>query len=343
MNALPFQTAIFDHILEKYSNAKKPEIIEQLSDLLQIGKDGIYRRMRGETALTADELKIIATHFQLSLDSMIHEKSDIHLFSYNFFSLKINNSLDYIQQIYDNMNFAYRLPGLKIYYASMDIPIVMCFGAPELLAFKLYVYGLTSWSFEFLEDQKFRFDLFPPQIIEAAQKVTKVYNLVHSYEIWTSSMLDTTLNQLDYMVSADQFENNADALLICDSILNLVQHFRKMAEIGHKFPLGQRPHSDGGQFDLFHNELASTNNTILVSSNAGKMLFTTFGTPNFLKTSDAKICDHIESWFNKLTNKSTFLSLHSEKNRNWFFNRLEKKVLWQRQRIEMHISSETSL
>ena len=64
--------------------------------------------------------------------------------------------------------------------------------------------------------------------------------------------------------------------------------------------------SENGKFDLFHNELAGTSNTILAMSNEHNALYHTLDAPNFLYTTDQKICYTVETWFKQIRSNSIF-------------------------------------
>ena len=57
-------------------------LVYELADLLQISTDSIYRRIRGETTLTFDELEIICNKYKISFDSFINMESNNVTFNY---------------------------------------------------------------------------------------------------------------------------------------------------------------------------------------------------------------------------------------------------------------------
>ena len=50
-------------------------LVDELGDLLEMSSDSAYRRLRGETVFTIDEIATICNHFKISFDSLIN--SDI--------------------------------------------------------------------------------------------------------------------------------------------------------------------------------------------------------------------------------------------------------------------------
>lgn len=331
-----FQNQLFEQILDKFP--KKSQAVEELSGLLAVGKDAIYRRLRGDTLLAPDEMVQLAQQYHISLDALVYGKTDTVFCSYNAFSKKINNFQAYLESIYNIMAQVKGLPNATIYYTSMEIPVFHYMYYPELICFKQYVWSLTTWNFEHLSNQKFHFDLVSYPSLKMTEDIIRVYNQLSSKELWSLNVIDNTLNQIEYIAATSRFADPEDALLLCDKLTELVQHLRQMAAHGQKFSPNSSPHSKSGAFDLYHNELYSTNNTILVKADTLNMLFTTYCNPNYLASTDERLCEFSTSWMEFIISKSDAISYHSEKSRNWFFNRLERKIKGTRNRVEMDLA-----
>jgi uncharacterized glyoxalase superfamily protein PhnB len=328
-----FQNLLFNELLKRFP--RKADAVEELSGMFNLGKDAIYRRMRGDSILTPDELKEIATKYKISLDSLAFEGSNAVFFNYNSFLVKIESFEDYLGGVHQNLDLAMRIPQVRIKYASAEIPVFYYCFFPELMSFKLYIWARTVWNLTHLEEQPFSFDLISPKAIEMIEGLTAKYNMMSSTELWCQNIVDNTLNQIEFVLESGFFKNGEDALRLCDAMNGLTKHLRKMAESGKKFSTNGDPEVSKTTFDLYHNEMVYTNNTIIMSAPLGKMVFSTFDSPNFLSTTENRICDHTEKWFEKVKNKSIPISLEAEKSRNSFFNRLDKKVQATRQRIEL--------
>lgn len=335
------QYQLLERILAKF--AKKSEAVEEISELLNMTKDAVYRRLRGDTILAPDEIGQLARAFNISLDALVFEQSNTVFFTYNAFTSGAGNFDDYLAGFLKEMEMAQALPLAKFYYASAELPLFDILFFPELISFKLYIWGRTVLDFEYLQDLKFQFNLIPPHILEVTQKMLGVYIELSSIELWSQNVLDNTLNQIEYHVGAGSFNDPNDALILYDKIFELISHMQKMARYGHKFPLNADPEGAvGGNFDLYHNEMVHTNNTILAGNEEGQVLFTTLGNPNFLRSTDNDICNYVESWFKRVISKSNSISKHDERTREWFFNRIRKKAEFSRKRAisEMGIDLE---
>ena len=63
INKFNYQIELLEKIKAKIQHAFS--YADEIADLLQISKDAVYRRMRGETALSLDEAAILIAHYQI--------------------------------------------------------------------------------------------------------------------------------------------------------------------------------------------------------------------------------------------------------------------------------------
>jgi hypothetical protein len=331
------QDFLFESILSEFPN--RSSAVEAISEMFGLGKDAIYRRLRGDSLLTPDEIGRLAQAFNISLDAYIFENNNTVFFRYSPFTRQVKEFSDYLGPILSDLENTVKLPNPKILYVSAEIPILHYCLIPEIIAFKLFVWGRSFWELEYLQKRQFDFDLISYPVIKMTEDLCKIYRNIPSIELWNNNLVDFTLSQIEYHVMSGDFRNPKDALIICDRVDDLMEHLSDLATHGRKSLFGTNAEeSSGAGFDLYHNEMVYANNTILVSTDKGKAVYTAFGNPNFLKSTDRKMCDYTENWFLSLTQKSIPMSGHAEKNRNWFFNNIKKKVEMARKRIEAQIA-----
>jgi len=320
---MKLQNIIFNKVLTKFK--KKSEAITALSLLLNVQSNAIYKRIRGETPLTPDELTILVQRFNISVDSIVSKKTDTVLFSYPSLIKKPKNFADYLDNLSVQIS---ELPKVNGYlkYASAEIPIYHYCFFPEIIAFKLFTWGRTTWNFDYLQSKPFSLDLMSPTDYESAANFLHHYLKVPSIELWSANCLDNTLSQLTHCIQSGNMKIPSDGIVICDKLTLLVGHLKKMAKVGKKFPLKATELNDRASFTLFHNETIYTGNSILVVTDLGSTVYSTFTNPNYIKSNNLDAVSDMDNWFNRITNKSELISRHAEKNREIFFNRLEKKI-----------------
>lgn len=325
------QLYIFDEILSRYP--RRSDAVDAVCKLLNLGIDAIYRRMRGDTTLTSDEITLLSRTFKVSLDKFIFEKSDSVVFTFNPFSQKVSSFKDYLDIIDGDLEMLIRLPEIEIKDAWTEIPFFYYIYFPELFCFKFYVWGRTIWNFPYLQNQKFKLDIIPVPVIQQAEKILERYRQIPSKQLWSLSIVDNTLTQIEYHVNSGSFNNPEDALLLCSKVLELAEHMERMAVAGKKIKVGATADMGGADLELYHNEMLSTNNTIFVQSKVGRAVYTTISNPNFLKTSDDQMCNYTDEWFKNVINKSRIISKSGEAGRRFFFDRLRKRIEVVRKRV----------
>ena len=304
----------------------RAQAVEVLSKLLDKGPDSIYRRLNGESVLTVEELRIIAEALELSIDHLLFGENDQYVFRFNASNNQIQTAEDYLRDIGANLEVLLQRENPHVYYASEDVPLFMYLFYPKLLVFKFYIYGRTTWNFSYWKDRKFSFDLISDDFFRLANSIARDYSAIYSTDLWRLNIMDTTLSQLNFIQQMGFFENQDDAIVVCDELLKLINHMQRMTELGRKFPPDQEKFSQSGKFELFFNEFSATNTTILANANNQRMLYVTMRHPNFLYTADPTLCLKIETWLKALINNSTCISTFGAHKRMWYFNRLTQKV-----------------
>ncbi len=335
MDNRELQKRIFKEVLKNYPNRAKA--VEELQDLLNLGKNAVYRRLRGDTLLPLSELYILTGHFGLSLDAIFNDRSDKIVFSYSFFSRKVTSIEDYVEEVFQSAQAIQRLPVKQIYYSTQEVPVFQYFAFPELFAFKMYVYALTYWNLGYLKDVPFHPRLVSGKLIDQARQITAIYNSIPSTELWSLSAVDHTLAQIEFYFRAKKFEDPAAALSLCDTVRRMIEHNRLMAEQGRKFSPQFSPKGESADFSLYHNSLSRTNETILIQTANGPTLFTTFGTPNFIRTDNEKMCQQVQEWIEAIVNRSQSIRVHNPLDRDEFFNELITRIEQTRRQIAARI------
>ena len=329
--SIDLQEELLNRIMGRFD--RKADAVKELSDHFGVGKDAIYRRLRGDTLLTPDEILALSKKYNISLDGILFEDLDTVFFSFNAFSKEIMNFDDYLASVEQNLDQFGQIKDAKVYFNSNEIPFFYYCFFPELISFKLYVWGRNIWNMEYLQEQTFHTGVIPFHAIEMSETILKKYLSLSTTEMWSLNLFDNTLNQIEYYANTGGFKEETDALLLCDKLVQLAEHFSQMAAASKKLALHTKV-GGYGNFTLYQNEMISTNNFIYVKSPRIKALFTVFGSPNYLRSSDERICKYTEEWLDKIEARSTPLTNHADRDRNWFFKGIKRRIDHTRTRIK---------
>ena len=303
--------------------------VDELADVLEVSRDSAYRRIRGETLLNIQEIQVLVKHFNLSLDSILNLDQNKFSFESRAIDLKNFTISKYLSSILDNLSFLSQLEDNKIIYSARDIPIFHYFSIPEIGKFKIF-----CWLKSYLDDpelKNLKFDLENlPEIVEKSSdtgsKLWKKYIKLPSIEIWTSETIIVTLKQLNYYLDAGLFASPSLAKDLIDKYIRLLLHIQKEAEMGRKFVMDSKAYQEGSSYDLYYNEVAQGDNSVLFKMGDKKIAFITYSSLNYLSTSNEKFCNTLDYYFQNLIKTSLLLSRTSEKERNKFFNNLINTV-----------------
>jgi hypothetical protein len=189
MSSLNYQDAFFNQLSNRFKDKKS--LAEAVSEALTIGIDGSYRRISGRSNLQIDELLILAQRFDVHLPG--GSDGDVR-FSFNNSNHNIKTPADYINQLGDQLLLVDSWPDKQLYYATPDLPFFYELMAPTLMAFKLYVFGVTSWGFEEWKNKAFSPRLIDPEVLEKAASISNYAYRIPSKEIWSSGILSASLS-----------------------------------------------------------------------------------------------------------------------------------------------------
>jgi hypothetical protein len=294
--------------------------VDTLADMLEISIDSVYRRMRGETALTFDEIIKLCNHFKVTFDSLVETAYSGVTFNYNVLPRTIEGFKLHLKAILEDMELVKTKSNACTYYVAFDIPVFYLFHFPELAAFKMYYWMRSVLNVPEYQEGKYSFDTFDKEILDIGKKLVEVYSNIESIEIWTENTMGSLKKQIEYYWEAGFFEDEKDAEKLCHQAIELLQminHFTnkssKTGDIGNQ------------NFKLYCSDIEIGNNCILLELEDVRKVYHTYNTFNIMITSDNKFCEQTQVWINSIIGKSTLISGVSEKQRIRFIHKLTRQ------------------
>ena len=133
MNSPDFQQAFFNQIRENLP--PHMSMADQLSDLLNISYDSVYRRIRGEKPISMNELKLLCEHFKISLDQVLEIKSEAVVFQAPDINEPNPQFTSYLRGILDQFIYFNSFKARKLSYLCKELPICYFYLYPEIAAF----------------------------------------------------------------------------------------------------------------------------------------------------------------------------------------------------------------
>ncbi len=318
------QLLFFQHI----KSILPPHIsyVDEIADLLDISNDSAYRRIRGEKHISLDEMQKLASHFKISIDQFLHIQSDSYIFSGDLSTSGESGFDKWMENVLKLITMINSFTHKHITYLAKDIPIMGQFMAPELLAFKSFIWRRSILNYESIKGMKFSLKEVAPKYLELGKKIEQLYMTVPTTEIWNLESINSTIRQIEFYREVNMFETEEDVKKVYASLLTLVNHLEQQAEKGVKFRIGEQPTSGAAPYNLFWNDLILGDNTILVELDGKKITFLNHSVLNFVSTTDERFNTYTADTIQNLIKRSAQLSQVGEKERYRFFNRLRDKM-----------------
>lgn len=291
-------------------------LAEELADLLDVSIDSAYRRIRGETELTLDELYKISRKFGISLDEIFGNQSDTVTFRYIKLTDSAKDFETYLKGLIMHLKDINRFENRKIYYVAEEIPIFYSFYSKKLTEFKLFYWQRSVLNVPDLQTVKFTWGVIPSSLIEVAHHSFKEYLNVPSSEIWNVETIFTGLRQIKFYYDS--------GILQKEHALELLTDYRRMIEMVHTNAASARKNNSDKQdtFSMYASEVLLGTNAIYITAGESRYSYISFNTMNSLNTANKEFCEETEHWIRNLERKSTLISGVSEKQRYQFFNKL---------------------
>jgi transcriptional regulator with XRE-family HTH domain len=297
-------------------------LVDEMAELLNISRDSAYRRLRGETILSLDEVQHLTSRYGISLDTFLTPSKE----RINFHLKALDADESWFRSILDNLQMILAAPSKEkmLTYDAKDLPIFHYFQFPRLAVFKLYF-----WTKTFAYKAKFNAGKYDPKqvdnkMIATAERIWETYAQIPSTEIITSELLNVTLRQVEYAYDCGMFTDHQEAIDLCNDCSLLVTHLQHQAETGSKNTYGTD--LPGAKYELYLNEVLIGSNTIFVKMDSQQVAFITPNNFNIMMTTHQGFCEITARHIDNMIDKSVLISVSGKKERVRFFNRVEESI-----------------
>lgn len=309
--------------LIKSKAADSNSIAPIVSDVLGVALDSAYRRLRCQKELTFQEAITLARHFGVSLDEVAQIESDAMVFQNRDFiscrddmSMFSAKALNVVEQClaFENHHF---------YYIAKDLPFFYYFLEPEVAKFKIFFWLKTLYADPAFKDLKFNPSLIPDQFLSTGMRAMNSYFKLRSSEIWHNETIDSILSQIMYFHEIHAFESKEIGVVVLEKLKKILETIQDQASNGRRNHYENSPHDE---FSLFHNQILLNDNSIYTEAGSVHTSFLIYAGINFVKTTDKGFNQTMKKWVERQMQKSTLISVNSEKERSSYFSKMYIKI-----------------
>jgi hypothetical protein len=309
-------------------------LVDTVADILNVSNDSAYRRIRGETHITLEEIKKLCENFKISLDNLLHLNSD----SFVFVSTLTNNTdFDYYKWLASVLQVIKRVKTFTpchMSYLAKEFPFFYYFLIPEIAAFKSFFFMKSILFYDEWKGAKFSVKDDYSQYHQIWKDLFDTFVSIPGTEIWNAENITSTVRQIEFYNATGVFKSASDVSCLFDKLTEMLNHIQLQAEYGVKLHLNQKPTDfSGAQYNLFVNELILGDNMQVMQLGDKYYTYLNHTILNHMMTTDERFNLYMKRSMDVIAQKSTPISRVNEKERLIFFNKLRAKLENARKKI----------
>jgi hypothetical protein len=311
----------------------KYSLVFELSELLGLSTDSVYRRMRGETLLDINEISKICLRYDISFDSICgSDQTGMVSFLYHPV-IELADYRKWMETIAANLKSMLNNKDAHIYYAAIDIPVFHNFRFPLVSFFKSLYWLKAITNHPDFQNVKFSCSNISEEFVNRGKEICDLYGSIQSTEVWTDLITYSLLRQIDYFWDAGEFASKEDALALCNEVEMEFEYLQTAAESSSKNPNKKKLPGEPANYLLYDCDIEIANNCILVVNGDQKTVYLSTQTFNVISTSNTLFANETLRWMNSLIKKSTLISEVGGKQRGLFFREALENIAKLRQKI----------
>ncbi|MCD8184512.1 MAG: hypothetical protein LUE99_17220 [Bacteroides sp.] len=318
MIANELNTGLINAVKEKLS--PKDNLANTLMDILCIGKEAIYRRLRHEVPFTLAEAATVSKKLGVSLDKIMGTSfSDNAVFDVNI--LDYNNPFDTYRSILEkDVKIFHAIkedPTSEIGTSSNIIPQTLSLKYDSLSKFRLYKWMYQN---ESINCQCFKELEIPSKLVNMQKEFANMASHIHStYYIWDSMIFQHLINDVQYFCNIHLISEE-DRGRIKEDLLLLVDELEMMAIRGKS--------ETGKDVKIYISNMNFEATYSYLQTDLLQISMIRIYSINSITTQDKEIFSGLKEWIQSLKKFSTMISESGEMQRIQFFKQ-QREIIGQ--------------
>jgi hypothetical protein len=334
--AIDHQRQIFEIIKREIKG--KDSLGNVVGDILNISQDAVYRRYRGETHLTINEMEKLSRAFSISIDNLFALNRTKILFDFQPLNL-IDFSMDgYLENICNSILALKSQKAPSLIMTINNTPFLQLLNFPHLVRFKLFFWAKTHLQLKEYEKSLFKYEKISERTFQTGVTILKNYVTIPSKEIYDLDLLRGFAREIVYYYESQLFEDANDPIHLLNKLTELLNHLQHQAEEGRKFIYGTATPAFGNEFEMYFNETLNASTSYYYSTDNRTGLFISHNLMNTIHTSDPTYSKDSKQVLDKQLATSSIISKVNEKERNSYFFKIRNMIEKHKKRIELDMS-----
>ncbi len=315
MKANELQNALFKTLREDRRQGTG-SLVKELSGIIYKSRPTIYKKLQGNISLTVDEMVTICDHYQIDIDSLLHEKP-----AYSSLVLEDPVSADthntcrmLLDQIHQWNNTAHT----SVIVDVSDV-FAFAFQFPVLAAFIMH-FNTGGVEAPFSYDSA----ASDSDLLRVADRITVEYRGVNKIEFWRPYVFDHILLQIMYYDENSLFDRRTDAAHLIGDVGRAVRELQRRSK-----SMLEKCHSRS-RYCFVNSGRAS--NTIAVHTGDSYSMYRGQWNQGWTMTCNSRFSrstfDKLYAYYAKLEGKKVDDSVDKQ-----FFDNLENRILQAKQTL----------
>lgn len=294
------------------------KVATYLMDLLSIGREAVYRRIRGDVSFDLEELSVISKALSISIDDVLGKNDTTALFSINMiqeesFFEQYCNSLIFYTDIFSRMKM---YSGSQVQGANNELPFSFYLSYEKIAKFYLY-----KWVYQ-LQTSKptvpFSEFYLPQRVIDLNKKyISESNSSCHTTSILSQNVLSSFLNTVKYFYKLNLL-NNQDIEDIKNELLCMLERLESMSISGVWM--------DDFEFNFYISNIDFDTTYSYMQCPEFELSTIRVFSINVVRSFTPEICQANKKWIESLKRYSTLISKSGDLYRTEFFNN-QRKIL----------------
>lgn len=296
----------------------RDKIANTLMDILCIGKEAAYRRLRGEVPFTLAEAAAITRQLGISMDAVMGTSAG----SSAVFDINIMDDADTFETYYSILEKQVKLfdslkkePDAELVTSSNIIPQTLSMKHDLLSRFRLF-----KWMYQIknVKCKHFESLQIPAKLVKQQQEFAASATQMHSTcYIWDSMIFQHMVNDIQYFSDIGLLSDESKSL-IKEELLLLVDELEELAARGKS--------KSGNEVKIYISSINFEATYSYVHTASLQLSLIRIYSINSITTQDSEVFQSLKAWIKSLKKFSTLISESGEMQRTQFF-RQQREII----------------
>lgn len=309
-------TGLVNAVKEKLPS--KDNLANALMDILYIGKEAIYRRLRGEVPFTLAEAAVISRKLGISLDKMIGVSfRDNAVFDMNIVSSEKPFEAYYsiLEKQVDLFRSVKEDETSEIGTSSNIIPQTLSLKYNMLSKFRLFKWMYQN---ENIKCKHFEEMEIPQKMVEKQKEYSDLVSHIHSVDyIWDNMIFSHLVNDIQYFCSIHLITDE-DKDMLKEELFLLIDEMEELSARGKS--------KAGNDVKIYISNINFEATYSYLDTSSTQLSLIRIYSINSITTQDQEMFRGLKEWIQSLKKFSTLISESGEMQRIQFFKQQREIV-----------------